>query len=92
MKKLLTVCLLFGVLSLILAFSESKQDTKVFVSNDAKVIETIIEQWGKYGYKVDKIISQSISTSINSRTYVGEAPYLPSYRDVKGDIILIMIK
>lgn len=98
MKRQLIVAFILGICAcMCVAFStprevkESKQDTKVFVSKNAEYIETIIEQWSKYGYKVDKLECQSISVSINSHSSGGGYKE-PNHRTEKGDIILVMVK
>ena len=61
-------------------------DVKVTSSNDAQYIAKYIGIWSKLGYKVHSLTPQSVSTSITQ--YYGR----PEYRDIKGDLILIMTK
>lgn len=87
--KQLAIFTIIIALGMLVAFTTGKSDTKVFVSNDATKIEGIIEQWSKYGYKVDKLISQSVGLS---ESYDGSAYLRYNKSTLKGDIILIMIK
>lgn len=96
MKKQLIIAFCLGIFAcMCVAFStprelkEPTKDTKVFVSKDANQIDTIIEQWSKYGYEVKEIATQSVSTAVTADYYFYNST---SFRDIKGDIILVMVK
>lgn len=93
MKKLLLnnsgiASIIIGILFIIcVSFtSEYKKETKIFVSNNAQTIKTVIEGWTKYGYEVESITPQSVSNSFGGEGCFGK------YEIIKGDMILIMIK
>lgn len=62
---------------------EASPTTKTFVSNDMLLIKSYIDIWGKYGYKVQSVVSQDVSISIG---------YIIREKQIKGDILLIMTK
>lgn len=64
-------------------------DVVTVVSDDINVINANVKAYSKYGYKVVCITPQSVSTSINS--YINRN-YINTYRDIKGDLILVMQK
>ena len=65
--------------------SRSKQQV-VFHSNDLNQLTRIINDYYKDGYRVTLSTSQSISTSLNSRINMID------FRDIKGEILVIMEK
>jgi len=78
------------VLTVLLQSNINKQPkTKVFICNNASDIVKLINTWTKIGYEVESLNCQSVSTSIDDsyQYYRGI-----NYRDVKGDMILIMVK
>lgn len=78
----IAIIALFG-LSLI----EKPSDTKTWVSNDMNYIKTQIDTWSKYGYKVEEIITQSVSISEASA-----GGYQHNISKLKGDVLLVMTK
>lgn len=68
-------------------------DTKCFVNQNMSTIKMYIEIYAKQGYTVKQLISQNVSTSIDDyyHHHVGgiSGGY---YRDIKGDIILVIEK
>ncbi len=96
MKNVILVLLISVGLALAIdssSQSEKKNDTVVFVSNSMWTIKFKIDSLNRvnYGYKVKLINSQTVATSVNSRTNTSNA-YESPQRDLKGDIICVMEK
>ncbi len=66
-------------------------DTKTFTCNTSGLAKSYIDSWSKKGYQVQFIISQSVSTSIDNY-YHNYISGNSNYRDLRGDIIIIMTK
>lgn len=60
-------------------------ETKVFTCNTVLIAKKYIELYAKQGFNVDYMISQNVSTSIDRF-------HSSSYRDIRGDILLVMKK
>jgi hypothetical protein len=72
------------------AKTETVIETKCFVHHSMNQIKFYVDCYSMQGYTVKQITSQSISTSIDEAyRNSGGGNY---YRDVKGDIILILEK
>ena len=50
------------------------------------ILTNTMKSYYKLGFRVVEMESQSVSTSVNSRTIEGR------YRDVKGEVIVVMEK
>lgn len=95
MKINILLAIVVAVLVLFIAATPNKKpktiiDTQVFTCNTSGLAKAYILDWSRKGYKVDHMISQSVSTSIQTRNN-GRA-YFETYRDIKGDIIIVMTK
>lgn len=63
-------------------------ETKCFVHYSMNIIKTYIDTYTKNGYTVKQIVSQNVSTSIDEYYHFNK----PNFRDLKGDIILVLEK
>ncbi len=64
-------------------------DTKCFVHYSMNTIKVYIDTYTKNGYTVKQIVSQNVSTSIDEYYHQFTKP---NFRDLKGDIILVLEK
>jgi len=67
-------------------------ETKCFVNQNMSIIKVYIESYTKQGYTVKQLISQSVSTSIDEHYHYKGMTNGYGYRDIKGDIILVLEK
>lgn len=81
----LTACVVSLVLTSVTLNTGIPPEEHIFVSNNMSEIKYHIEAFNKKGYQTKLLYSQSVSTSI-------VPTHNQQYRDIKGDIILIMTK
>lgn len=94
--KALFIVLIAIVSTLLLSSYDKDKEAKgldvvTVVSDDINVINANVKAYSKYGYKIVCITPQSVSTSVNSNGY-HLYTYTKPYRDIKGDLILVMQK
>ncbi len=96
MKRLVKYLAVGQIITVIVVFLLLTSGNKIpapkihtYICKDMKVVEAQIKSWSEYGYKVQFIACQSVSTNVK---YRNEWTYETTYRTDKGDILLVMIK
>lgn len=92
------ICFTALLLSPLFAFKGEKPktetkvvtETKCFVNQNSGTIKMYIELYAKQGFTVKQLISQSVSISING--YYNSISSTGHYRELRGDIILVLEK
>jgi hypothetical protein len=82
------VCFLISATTVATLTSRSKEQIIVH-GTDAKVLCNTIDSYYKTGYRIVNSFSQSVSTSVSAEKYYYNNGY-NSYREIKGEIIVVM--
>ena len=94
------ICFTALLLSPLFAFKGEKPktetkvvtETKCFVNQNSGTIKMYIELYAKQGFTVKQLVSQSVSTAIDEHYHYKGMTNGYGYRELKGDIILVLEK
>ena len=88
MKNFLLGVLFVGLISATTyeTLSSRSKEQVILHGDNITILTNTMKSYYKLGFRVVEMESQSVSTSVNSRTIEGR------YRDVKGEVIVVMEK
>jgi hypothetical protein len=86
---LLSALCLFFFIAAVTTDKKKKIDTKVEICITPAIAKIYIDAYAKRGYQVAHLVSQSVSTSIQTSS---GTRYHGKYRDLQGSFVLVMTK